>query len=360
MPELTELLKTPHEYFTDRNMKIGGTLKSEPADFRVEEIPIYTPSGEGEHLYLWIEKEDISAEFLLQHLAKTLQIHRNDVGVAGMKDRRAITRQWVSVPGSAEANLSKVDSDQIRVLDSNRHTNKLKTGHLRGNRFTLIVREVSPEAKADAESIRQVILSRGLPNYFGTQRFGIDGETLQTGQKLLSGELDPQKIPYQRRKFLTRLALSAVQSALFNRLLSERTKLGLSHKVQLGDVLQVVASGGPFVSDDPRTDQRRFEAREIVTTGPLFGPKMKEPAGDVYGWEFAILDQFDLSPEVFGKFKKLTPGARRPCLLWLDELNVEEVDDGLQFQFELPTGAYATIVMEEFLKSAAAAAADSR
>lgn len=351
MSSLADFTEHPLALLTASIPGIGGELKITPEDFIVEEIPIYLPTGDGEHLFLWVEKNDISAEQLLQHISKTLHISRDDIGVAGLKDRRAVTRQWVSVPVGCEAHTENLNTPQIKVLESCRHGNKLKTGHLRGNRFTVVVRNCVTGADELAMQIQQQIQQLGIPNYFGSQRFGIDGETLQTGQDLLSGVLDPQRIPRQRRKFLTRLALSAVQSALYNAILSARIDQGTTHQVQYGDVLQVVQSGGPFVSTEPAVDQLRFEQREVVTTGPLFGPKMKQPAPPLLEFELDFLQRCGLTLDDFSKFKKLTSGARRPLLLWLDDLEVISVDNGLQFSFSLPSGAYATVVLREFMKN---------
>ncbi|MEW4490155.1 tRNA pseudouridine(13) synthase TruD [Thalassoglobus sp. JC818] len=351
METLSQQLQTPLPYFTKEVEGIQGVLKATPTDFRVEEIPLYLPCGEGSHVYLKIEKTGVSSEQLLMHLSKVLETSRREIGVAGLKDRQAVTRQWVSVPESCESRIPNLDTDAIRVLEVSRHGNKLKTGHLIGNRFEIVVRELASDAYAQAKQIRETLLQSGVPNFFGTQRFGIDAETLETGEKLLRGTISPQSIPPQRRKFLVRLALSSVQSALFNLVLAHRLNNNSVHQIRKGDVLQVVRSGGPFVSDDPATDQKRFENREVVTTGPLFGPKMKQPVELPGREEAEVLERSNLNEEHFKQFKKLTPGARRPLIIWLEELEVDQVDDGLRFQFELPSGVYATMVLREFMKN---------
>ncbi|TWT57411.1 tRNA pseudouridine synthase D [Thalassoglobus neptunius] len=351
METLSQQLQAPLPYLTEEVQGIQGTLKTAPSDFRVDEIPLYLPSGEGTHLYLKIEKTGVSSEQLLMHLAKVLEVARREIGVAGLKDRQAVTRQWVSVPENCESRIPQIDTDAIRVLQVSRHGNKLKTGHLVGNRFEIVVRDVASDALARAQQIRDMLLQSGVPNFFGTQRFGIDSETLETGEKLLRGTLSPQSIPPQRRKFLVRLALSSVQSALFNLVLSERLRNGCVHQVRKGDVLQVVRSGGPFISDDPETDQQRFDQREVVTTGPLFGPKMKQPVELPGREEAEILERSQFTPEHFKQFKKLTPGARRPLIIWLEELEVDPFDGGLRFRFDLPSGVYATMVLREFMKN---------
>ena len=135
-------------YLTAELPGIGGRLKDRPEDFVVEEVPAYEPCGAGEHLYLWIEKTDVAADHLLNHVARTLGMSVRDVGMAGIKDRRAITRQYVSVPATCEPRIARLETDKIRVLRRARHRNKLRTGHLRGNRFSILVRAVDPDAAA--------------------------------------------------------------------------------------------------------------------------------------------------------------------------------------------------------------------
>src|SRR5437867_941861 len=125
---------------------VGGRIKEQIEDFEVEEIPAYEPSGQGDHLYLWIEKRDVGAEFLVRELAKRLGIRAGEIGAAGLKDRRAVTRQWVCVPAAVEDRLTQVDGGGIRVLNVTRHTNKLRPGHLRGNRFRVLIRGASSDA----------------------------------------------------------------------------------------------------------------------------------------------------------------------------------------------------------------------
>lgn len=331
---------------------IGGVLKSEPDDFVVEEIPAYEPCGEGEHLFLWIEKRDVAAEQLTQHLVRTLRLRHGEVGAAGLKDRHAVTRQYVSVPASAESRLNDVESDRIRVIHANRHRNKLRTGHLQGNRFEILVRNVSQDTMTCATAIAEVIRQNGFPNYFGSQRFGHGGETLSLGRDLLAGRKQPSDIPRNRLRFLLRLSLSSVQSALFNDVVSAHVREGRLHRVMAGDVMQVVASGGCFVVEDAPREQQRYDARETVLTGPLFGPKMKSPTGEAAVQEEQSLTRYDLTRESFIAYRKLLPGARRAAVIWPDDLTVTGEPEGLQFRFSLPSGTYATVLMHEFMKVA--------
>jgi tRNA pseudouridine13 synthase len=330
---------------------LRGVLKSTPADFVVEEIPAYLPSGDGEHLMLFVEKEDVAAEFLLKHVARTLEISQGNIGCAGMKDRRAITRQWLSVPAKCADRVPQITTEQIRVLDSARHGNKLRTGHLKGNRFAIVVRDVQGDA-SEAQRIVDAVQHRGFPNYYGDQRFGHDGGTLQLGFDLLARRQTPRDIPFARRKFLLKLALSAAQSELFNRALAARIADGLVDTVLAGDVMEVVASGGKFVVEDPAVEQPRCAAYETVITGPMFGTKMRQPTGVPGEREARLLADAELTPESFGGFRDLLDGTRRPYLVRPGELTMTVVDDTtLRFEFALPPGVYATTLLRELIQS---------
>jgi tRNA pseudouridine13 synthase len=340
----------PHPGICDDLPRITGEWKSVPEDFLVEEIPAFPLAGEGNHLYLLVEKRDLSHEQMLQHVAKSLRIPRGDVGTAGMKDRRAVTRQLVSVPAACEPLLPSLETESLRVLSATRHPTKLKTGKLKGNRFSILLRDVPANAAALAEPIRERLVAVGFPNYFGAQRFGHEQETLSLGLKLLRGEKRPGDLPRARRKFLLRLSLSAVQAWLFNQCLADRIATGESATVIPGDVLQVCASGGLFVSEQVGIDQQRLDAGEVAVTGPMFGPKMKLSLGEPFQREQTVLQSSQLSFDAFARFPKLTAGTRRAYLVRLESLTITEEPDGLRFEFALPAGAYATELLREFVK----------
>jgi tRNA pseudouridine13 synthase len=349
---------------------LSGTLKQTPADFRVREVPLYPTSGEGEFLYLTLEKTGISAEQLVQHLARSLDVPRGDIGVAGLKDRWAVTEQTVSVPAKCEPNLPRLPTDSIRLLAVARHRNKLRTGHLAGNAFEILLRTDSPDALSRAEAIAHRLRRTGFPNYYGDQRFGHDQETLTLGFDLLTGVKTPRDIHPARRRFLLRLALSAAQSELFNRVLAERIHRETWQTVLAGDVMQVVASGGLFVAEDIPSEQARLEAGETAITGPMFGPKMRAPTGEVAALEQVVALAALSSPnEVigetgrpieslatkspaswFGPFAKLAPGTRRALMVHVPDLTLRPVEGGVLFQFTLPAGCYATTLLREFQK----------
>jgi tRNA pseudouridine13 synthase len=323
---------------------VGGRVRVRDEDFEVEEVPSYEPSGSGEHLYLWIEKRGIAPEFFARTIAQRLGTHPGNIGTAGLKDRHAVTRQWVSVPKECEAGIAKIDGVGIRVLKTGLHTNKLKPGHLRGNRFRILVRGAN--ATVDVDSILNRIRDRGLPNFYGPQRFGRDGSTVELGWQCLAG-----KAPRRIRPFLFRFALSAVQSLLFNDYLARRLSDGLFRTVLEGDVMAKWPLGGMFVAKDVPAEQARFDARETVVAGPMFGKKTFPAEGAAAEREAAILKTHNLSPASFAGFGKLVLGTRRHNLIYLDDLAATWEPDGLRLAFTLPAGSYATVLLAEVMKS---------
>jgi tRNA pseudouridine13 synthase len=321
---------------------VGGRIKVHLEDFEVEEIPAYEPSGAGDHLFLWIEKRDVGAEFLVREMARRLAIPAGTIGVAGLKDRRAVTRQWVSIPATAADRIAAIDGDDIRVLDSRRHGHKLRPGHLRGNRFRVLIRDAAGDPTPMLARLRE----QGMPNFYGPQRFGRDGETAALGLALLRRE--PAKL---RGPFLRKLALSAAQSALFNDYLARRLGDGLLRTVLDGEVLAKWPTGGMFVSCDPSADQPRLEAREIIPAGPIFGRKMFAAGGVAAQREAAVLRDAGLSAESFAGFGKLLTGTRRHNLVYVDDLVAQYETDGLRLTFTLPAGSYATVLLREVMQT---------
>ena len=322
----------------------GGRIRARDEDFEVEEVPSYEPCGSGDHLFLWIEKRGVAPEYFARAIAQKLGTHPGNVGTAGLKDRHAVTRQWVSVPKECEANVAKIDGAGVRVLKTGRHTNKLKPGHLRGNRFRILVRDAN--RGVDASAVLDRIRAQGLPNFYGPQRFGRDGGTVELGLQCLAG-----KAPRRVRPFLFRFALSAVQSLLFNDYLSRRMRDGLFRTVLAGDVMTKWPVGGMFVAKDVPAEQARFDARETVTAGPMFGKKTYPAEGGAAEREAAVLRDNGLSLGSFGGFGKLVLGTRRHNLVYLDDLTSAWEADGLRLAFTLPAGSYATVLLAEVMKT---------
>jgi tRNA pseudouridine13 synthase len=332
---------------------IGGRIKARPEDFEVEEVPAYQPSGQGEYLYLWLEKREMGAEYFVRQVARRLDVPVGEIGTAGLKDRHAVTRQMVSVPARAEERLGRLEGDGIRVLRVGRHGNKLRPGHLHGNRFRILVRDPAAAAGQRLGPLLERLRREGLPNFYGSQRFGRDGETVRLGLALLRGEPPPLSAvgrPLNARSpFLRKLALSAAQSALFNHYLARRMADGLLGRVLPGDVMAKWPFGGMFVAEDVAREQARFGARETVTAGPMFGRKMFAAAGEAAGREADVLREAGLAREAFHGFGKLLAGTRRHNLVYVEDLAAAVEDEGVRLTFTLPAGSYATGLLREVL-----------
>jgi tRNA pseudouridine13 synthase len=321
---------------------MAGQFKATPEDFVVEEIPAYLPSGEGEHLFLWIEKTGLSTPEVVNSLARELKLRERDVSYAGLKDRQAVARQWLCVPARAEPLVSLLAIPQLRVLESRRHRNKLRTGHLKANRFQIRIRHPLDldSGRAAIEHLRR----NGLPNYYGAQRFGRSGENASAGKAVLRGERVPGLDRFRRKLFL-----SAFQSLLFNRALSARIEGGRFSTAIAGDVMQKLLSGGLFVCEDPAVDQPRIDSFEISPTGPLFGPKMLRPTGEVAAAEAEFLAEEQMALEDFESGGGETQGARRPYRLAITSCEMAIDGDDAWLGFELPKGSYATALLREVL-----------
>ncbi len=340
-------LLAPPPFLTAELPGIGGRIRTIDDDFEVEEIPAYQPCGQGPFLYLWVEKRNMGAEYFTRQIARRLNIPVGEVGTAGMKDRHAVARQMVSVPAVVEPGLKDLEGDGLRVLSVNRHGNKLKPGHLHGNRFRILIRGVVEGAGDLIAPIVERLKRAGVPNFYGAQRFGHDGETGKLGFTMLRD--DSRQGP--RNPFLRKLALSAVQSALFNRCLARRLQDGLLRRVLSGDAMMKWPFGGIFVARDVETEQSRFDRREIVTSGPMFGKKMFASEDEAARREADILNEAGLTMQAFHGFGKLLPGTRRHNLIYVDDLTATVEAEGVRLSFTLPAGSYATVLLREITKN---------
>ncbi len=322
----------------------GGAFKLVPEDFEVEEVPAYAPSGEGEHLYLWLEKRGRDTREVVRALTQALGIREGDVGVAGMKDRQAITRQLISVPAKAEPKLADFKLEGVSVLWTRRHGNKLRTGHLKGNRFRLRLRGVRDVGAAREAFSR--LAARGVPNYFGEQRFGRAGDNAEQGKLLILG----QRLAQKPDRFERKLFLSAFQSRLFNRALAARLREDTFDKALLGDVLRKEETGGLFVCESLEADAPRVAAFEVSPAGPMFGPKMLPAAHGVAEAEARLLAEEGVTLSDFARGGDETEGTRRPYRVLLGATELREEGEDVLLSFELPRGAYATEVLHELLK----------
>jgi tRNA pseudouridine13 synthase len=318
-------------------------IRVEPEDFRVEELPLYPPTGEGEHTFVRVEKRLRTTEEVADELARAAGVRARDVGYAGRKDRVAVATQWLSVPGLEVDRALGLSFEGVRVLEAVCHGHKLRTGQLRGNRFEIRVREVDEEGCAAAQGRLEELREAGMPNRFGPQRFGHGGRNVHFGLRLLGGA--PLR-PKDRRK--ARFAISALQAAVFNDVLDARpTAVG---ELELGDVAMLHTSGGQFLVEDCAIEQPRADVFEISPTGPIFGTRVIEPAGEVARREQQALEArgVDLDRMQVPRGIRLR-GARRTLRVRPTGAGFRPAADGFWLDFELPPGSYATVLLRNVL-----------
>lgn len=320
-------------------------LRSEPEDFLVEEVPLYEPSGEGGHTFVWIEKRLRTTEEAARLLARSAGVRPGDVGYAGRKDRVAVARQWLSVPGLDPAAALALEAPGLRVLEARRHPHKLRTGQLRANRFRLRVRDVAPERMERAFARAGELERIGLANDFGAQRFGAEGDNAERARALLAGE--PGAWPRDRRA--ARFLLSSLQAAVFNEALRRRS--APLDAVEAGDVAVVCASGGLFLVEDVAREQPRAARFEISATGPVFGTRMTRAGGAPGERERAACAAFGIDLDRFRPPRGVRArGARRPLRVRPAGLRLERAAEReLLLSFELPAGSYATQLVDALL-----------
>jgi tRNA pseudouridine13 synthase len=385
----------------------SGDYKVEPDHFVVEEIPLYPCSGSGEHIYLWIEKSGITTHNLLQQIATELKLKGHEIGYAGLKDAKALTRQMISVPANREQQLASLQLHQAQILSSNRHGNKLRLGHLSGNRFSIRISAPHPQALERATSILSLLEHQGVPNFFGEQRYGVLGNSATLGlllakrdyasfcQELLGdpkliknadwkaaaeayriGDITralnslPKRMRDERKllkqlqagknfhqavtalpRNLLRLFLSALQSELFNNILRQRLRSLAT--LNDGDIAIKHVNGACFRVTNAAIEQPRADVFEISPTAPLFGPKVMLAEGVPGQLEQNELENSGLTPNSWKLGQGLTmPGERRALRVPLNGVGISRHDNGdLQLNFSLPKGAYATSVLAEIMKN---------
>jgi len=325
---------------------IGGELKVEPAHFVVEEIPLYEPCGEGEHVYVRVTREGWTTRDLQREIADLFNLKNSHLGCAGLKDKHARATQTFSI------HLYKTDPDEvaerieselgITVEWATRHNNKIRRGHLIGNRFSIMLLNLDyPDAAWEqAQRIAETLRERGLPNYFGAQRLGEDCENARHGREILLGERR------KRGRWIRKFLMSAYQSWLFNRWLAERIRYGWFDQVLEGDVAKKTDTGGLFDVEDLAQERPRFTRDEITYTGPIYGHKLWWASGGPGELEARVVADEGITDRHWAQAR--LKGTRRPARIVLHDLEVEEHSEGLRFRFSLPKGAYATTVLREF------------
>ena len=398
-------------YLTPDFPGIGGSIKQRPEDFFVQEIPLYEPGGDGEHVYCEIQKVGLSTFDVVHRLAQALNVATRDIGYAGLKDARAITQQVFSILGTTEKAVMNLKIPGVAVQWAARHGNKLRLGHLAANRFAIKVRDVNPTDVVKLRPVLDVLEKRGMPNFFGEQRFGRRGNNDQLGAALVRGdnvgllklllgspdpELDdkqslrarqsfearqndesmkqwPRRCGMERRVLarliktkkpgsavraiderLRKLWVSALQSKLFNDVLIQR--LDTVDKLMDGDLAYKHDNGACFRVEQASTEQARCEAFEISPTGPLLGYRMSVPEGKPLEIEQAVFGAAGLTA---GEFKhadrERVKGARRSLRVKPENIElaggVDEHGAHVTVAFTLPAGSFATILLRELMKS---------
>ncbi len=329
-------------------------LRATPEDFRVEEIPLYAPSGTGEHTFVCVEKRGRTTEDVARVLSEIAGVARRDVGYAGRKDRDAVARQWFSVPRLPPERALEFTREGLRVLEAIPHRHKLRTGQLAGNRFEIVVREVDEGAATYCAQVLSRLCASGMPNRFGPQRFGRDGGNVEQGLKILRGAYAGM----DRRK--ARFLVSALQAAVFNEVL--RLREAPLSSVERGEIAVVHATGGLFRVEDAAREQPRADLFEISATGPIFGGRTLDPDGSARERERAALVAIGIDPD-----QPLRPprgielrGARRALRVRPEEVALEPLPEALRLRFTLPPGSFATVLIEEVFGTALAFGSDSR
>lgn len=398
-------------YLTSDIPGIGGILKERPEDFLVQEIPAYEASGQGEHLLCLARKSGISTFSMIRRLADQFNLNPRDIGYAGLKDAQAVTEQYITIPGVSPEQVMSLQIPGIAIPWASPHGNKLRMGHLRGNRFTLKIRDVQPTDVLRTRQILDRITTLGMPNYFGQQRFGMRGDNHLLGAALLRGDnvallkqllghpdtaLDdtgslaarrlyetndlegsmrkwPRRCGMERRalaRFITSrrpsaavhtidrqlrlLWVSATQSHLFNDVIAARiTRLGT---LLDGDMAMKHDNGACFHVESAATEQPRADRFEISPTGPLCGYRMTLPEGEPLAIEQDVFARYGLNPADFRPAKGIrAKGARRALRVQPQEIQLAGGADDhgpfISVAFTLPPGSFATILLREVMKS---------
>ena len=323
-------------------------MKERREDFVVDEIPAYTPSGSGEHLFVRFEKVGLDTEQTVRDIAAAMDVDARAAGWAGLKDRHAVTTQWASFHRGDPARALALDLPGVRVLEARMHENKLRTGHLSGNRFTIRLRGADPTRLDDAQRVLGDLARSGVPAFFGEQRFGRDGATLARARAWIVGGGRAPRAPFERK-----LLVSALQSSIFNAMCAERMRtIGLAGIID-GDLVRKEETGGLFVATDLDEVRARAERFEVTATGPMFGAEMRWPERASREMEEAALAAAGLDQEKLASFKRAGEGTRRPMRFSVRDPEVTADDDGIVLSFALPAGAYATIVLRELTRTGA-------
>ncbi|MDF2178974.1 tRNA pseudouridine(13) synthase TruD [Aliiglaciecola sp. CAU 1673] len=334
-------MNTEHWHYVQGRPLSTGRLKAQNTDFIVRERLGFEPSGDGEHVFLWIRKDGANTAWVAEQLARFAKVHPRQVSFSGRKDKFAITEQWIGVhlPGKSEPDWQQASIEGVQILKAVRHNKKLRTGIHKANDFELVIRDISDPQ--DVEK-RIALLSQGVPNYFGEQRFGRNNGNLHLGQRMLDGE---QIRDRQKRS----MAISALRAWLFNETISERITAGHFHRPLQGDIMILAGTHSFFCATEVDEDiEKRLQQRDIVLSAPLWGE------GELPNQGLAK----DFEQRIAKRNQKLADGLaalglkqeRRALALYPENLEWRFEDNHLHIRFTLPAGAFATAVVRELLQ----------
>jgi tRNA pseudouridine13 synthase len=326
-----------------------GLLRSQISDFKVFEQLPYLPCGEGEHLYIHIRKTGANTVFVARELAKYFKVKEQLVSYAGLKDRFAVTEQWfgVHVPGKQVFDLADMSIEGVEVLSYERHNKKLRTGALSGNRFELILRDVSNIKALQARW--QKIIDTGVPNYFGEQRFGIEGGNIDRALSLFSGT----KVKDKKKRGMY---LSAARSMIFNSIISKRIDSNVFLQLQTGDVLMLAGTQSVFHLDDiDDTIINRFNENDVDITATMWGSGELMTTNAPKVLEQEVADSFSEFAQGLPRFG--LKQERRRIRLVINEADIEVIPNDtanlelatIKVSFTLSSGSYATTVLRELI-----------
>ncbi len=316
----------------------AGKIKQRHEDFRVNEELIFSAEGQGEHVFIQLQKDGENTEYVARQLARLAGVRQRDIGYAGLKDRHAVTTQWFSIwlPGKSEPDWREIEMETIKILHVTRHLRKLKRGAIKCNHFVIVIRDWQGDEKRFVEQLEK-IKNHGFPNYFTEQRFGREGRNISKAISLFQG----QSVKRQQRG----LYLSAARSWLFNQILADRVQSGSWNRLVEGDKCQLNSTHSLFDFDSTDIDLvSRCQAGDIHPTGILFG-QTKTPITEQTN---KILSRYTELTEGLLKFD-LTADYRVLRVI-PENLSWEKTGmDQWRLTFSLPSGVYATALIRELL-----------
>ncbi len=329
----------------------SGQLRAQPEDFYVDEILGFEPAGEGEHIFIHVEKVLQNTEWIAKQMTRFANVRSMDVSYSGQKDRRAVTRQWFSIyyPKGDPLDWSQFSVDGVTLLQVTRHQKKLRRGSHKANRFRIRLTQLNGEVETLPQKL-EALEKNGVPNYFGEQRFGKELGNLTNAEHYFAGQRKA------KNKFQRGMLLSAARSYLFNQVLAARVTNGTWNQILQGDVFTLDRNGADFYLKDDATQEalsdvaQRNVAGDVHITGPLWGEGSYTPWGEAAELEQTVLADFQLFKQ--GLEKARLKHERRSLRLPIKNLqwNFEECDK-LVCDFQLPKGGYATSVIREILRS---------